>query len=70
MKFDFIINICIFFYFKYVYIGSLFYMECEYCEKVILIFIGMRYGFNVWDVNFKLGVGKLIFYKIYLIFYV
>lgn len=23
----------------------------------------MRYGFNVWDLNFKLGVGKIFFIK-------
>lgn len=70
MKFDFIINTCIFFYFKYVYTGSLLNMECEHCEKVTLIPTGTRHGPNVWDVNSKLGAGKLIFYKTYLTFYV
>lgn len=45
-------------------------MECEHCEKFTLIPTGTRHGPNVWDVNSKLGAGKLIFYKTYLTFYV
>lgn len=45
-------------------------MECEHCEKFTLIPTGTRHGRNVWDVNSKLGAGKLIFYKTYLTFYV
>lgn len=55
---------------KYLYTGSLLHMECEHCQNVTLIPTGTRHGPNVWDLNSKLGAGKIFFYKAYFRFYV